>query len=164
MRKEDQGAFPIGDRAVVNGAGQAVSALRASVPSAELVAKARETWTIYPGLGPITRAQRELIHSLCDRLELYEAALHHVGTKQRPLVPETDTRMLHAYLAGCFEGIQSFARAVLADPTCEEAAQAIEARRAETGTGSVEDESAVPEGNAPESQSSIPPKKAGKML
>lgn len=34
MSKDIQGASPTGDRAVVNGAGQAVSALRASVPSA----------------------------------------------------------------------------------------------------------------------------------
>lgn len=40
-------------------------------------------------------------------------ALEHLATEVPNLVPKTDTRIYHAYLAGCFEGLQKFARAAL---------------------------------------------------
>ena len=141
MRQDtgQDGALPASqDRAVVNGAGQAVSALRASVPSAS----AFDAW--------IDELDETVIQGEYG-YEPGEFAVypeHWRAMWRQGLTPtEAFRRALDAHAEARVEAdraqAENWQRIQAAD------AQAIEARRAETGTGSVADESAVVEDHAP---------------
>lgn len=145
MTQEIQGASADADRAVVNGAGQAVSALRASVPSAgdlcvwwvpQIPMKA--FYVNVPGL-----AEASLI---LDTLGRYDAFQFENNVKPDYCnaggLIEYDATAGEWFDWQCPVTWDDF-EAVRRDPVA--LASAIEARRAETQSGSVH-ESAAPEG------------------
>lgn len=130
FRMTDNGASPSGDRAFVPTASspQAVSPVPASIPSAEGLGHWRNPTDAQLRRARIRLSQAELTASLDELLPLVRRALRH-GID--PIGPGSITSALgYAY---------ERASGVLAS--------AIEARRAETGTGSVH-ESAVPKADA----------------
>lgn len=155
MSKDIQGASPVGDRAVVNGAPDGVSALRASVPSAATAADVARS---------LTPAQMRYMFRLPRAAYLCDARSTPT-LWQKGLLREAWSNDFRAtsYFPTLFGGsvIRELRGLVCGygDPRCVDDpcpagirwlcdAQAIEARRAETGTGSVH-ESAVHEVDAP---------------
>jgi hypothetical protein len=158
---EKGGRSPSG-RAVVNGAGQAVSALRASVPSAFSEVRDDRKWLHPDDMPPFDqRPSRQFI--LVEGFREHSGHLWHrvwadVAFIRRDDQPDSSLgyrvedigRIMRDGDMDCAERIIGWLPAAFPYFNAIAPAQAIEARRAETGTGSVEDESAVVEDHAPE--------------
>lgn len=192
MTKESMGASAEADRAFVNGASDAVSAVPASIPCADLARCMTcgnlAVWELVPSdsygeycdacvprgcscnlidfANPKARKQhRDDKGRLLPCCEYWfweegfpaspkaKVALYRFGIAKsvaRELVSKLESGDLaedQEYIDAISPGVR---QAVDALYGASFAAKAIEARRAETGTGSVEDESAVPAGHSPE--------------
>lgn len=134
--RQAQGASAEADRAVVNGAGQAVSALRASVPSA--------TWAAMQSYLDAAKAARNWTRFefwLCP--DLYRSCS--VAGERPSELFGADVREIETWAWGWMLMVGSS----IQRPIPYEPAQAIETRRAETEGLGAEHESAVTEGHAP---------------
>lgn len=158
MTDKNRALPPAEDRAVVNGAGQAVSALRASVPSAATADQVARN---------LSAAQMRYMFKLPRPARFCDArstpALWAKGLLREAWGPFNGQEewMRYPTLFGC--SVIRELRGLICgygDPRCVDdpcpagirwlcSAQAIEARRAETGTGSVH-ESAVGNADAPQ--------------
>jgi hypothetical protein len=149
--QQDMGASANADRVVVNGAGQAVSALRASVPGA---------WFAWPVLTVWEEVEVEL---LCREGIVFRVNAHDFEFWYREARSDSCDDIVAFRIVGMCQAPEDDLHRLCADwqnrhniideqatyGEVQRLAQAIEARRAETGTGSVADESAVPNGDAP---------------